>query len=40
VRATSALLPGGATCHVYLQQAEDPDKLRAVILEIATDLVR
>jgi AcrR family transcriptional regulator len=39
VRATAALLSVGATCHVYLQQAEDPDKLRAIIMEIATDLI-
>src|SRR3984893_7567950 len=40
VRATAALLSVGATCHVYLQQVEDPDKLRAITLEIATDLIR
>jgi AcrR family transcriptional regulator len=39
VRATAALLSVGATCHVYLQQVDDPDKLRAIILEIATDLI-
>ena len=39
VRATAATLTVGATCHVYLQQVDDPDKLRAVILEIATDLI-
>jgi AcrR family transcriptional regulator len=39
VRATSAVLSVGATCHVYLQQAGDPDKLRAIVLEIATDLI-
>src|SRR3984893_18237163 len=39
VPATAALLSVGATCHVYLQRAEDPDKLRAIILEIATDLI-
>jgi hypothetical protein len=26
-------------CHVYLQQIDDPDKLRAITLEIATDLI-
>src|ERR1700723_56067 len=35
VRATAALLSVGATCHVYLQQAADPAKLRAIITEIA-----
>src|SRR5580693_1073279 len=40
VRATAAMLSVGATCHVYLQQVDDPDKLRAIILEIATDLIR
>ena len=39
VRASAALLSAGATCHVYLQQVDDPDKLRAVVLEIATDLI-
>jgi AcrR family transcriptional regulator len=40
VRATAAMLSVGATCHVYRQQVDDPDKLRAIILEIATDLIR
>ena len=39
VRATTAVLTVGATCLFYLQQVDDPDKLRAVILEIATDLI-
>ena len=39
VRATAALFSVGASCHVYLQQVDDPDKLRAVVLEIATDLI-
>jgi AcrR family transcriptional regulator len=39
VRATTAVLSAGATCHVYLQQVDDPDKLRAIVLEIATDLI-
>ena len=39
IRATAALISVGATCHVYLQQVDDPDKLRAVVLEIATDLI-
>jgi hypothetical protein len=28
----------GATCLLYLQQVDDPDKLRAIVLETATDL--
>ena len=39
VRATAATLTVGATCHVYLQQVDDPDKLRAIVLEMATDLL-
>ena len=39
VRATTAVLATGATCMFFLQQAEDPDKLRAIVLEIATDLI-
>ncbi len=39
VRASTAVLAVGATCHFYLQQADDPDKLRAIILETATDLI-
>jgi AcrR family transcriptional regulator len=39
VRATSAVLAVGATCHVYLQQVDDPDKLRAIVLEIALELI-
>jgi AcrR family transcriptional regulator len=39
VRASAAMLSVGAACHVYLQQVDDPDKLRAIILEIATDLI-
>jgi AcrR family transcriptional regulator len=39
VRATTAVLSVGATCHVYLQQVDDPDKLRAIVLEITTDLI-
>ena len=38
-RATAAVLTVGAVCHFYLQQVDDPDKLRAIILEIATDLI-
>jgi AcrR family transcriptional regulator len=39
VRATAALVSVGATGHVYLQQIDDPDKLRAIVLEIADDLI-
>jgi len=39
VRATTAVLSMGATCLLYLQQVDDPDKLRAIVLEIATDLI-
>jgi AcrR family transcriptional regulator len=39
VRATTAVLSVSATCLFYLQQVDDPEKLRAVILEIATDLI-
>jgi AcrR family transcriptional regulator len=39
VRASAAMLSVGAACHVYLQQVDDPDKLRAIVLEIATDLI-
>ena len=39
VRASAAMLSVGATCHVYLQQVDDPDKLRAIIGEIASDLI-
>jgi AcrR family transcriptional regulator len=39
VRATAAVLSAGATCHFYLQQVDDQDKLRAIILEMATDLI-
>ena len=38
VRATTAVLAVGATCMFYLQQVDDRDKLRAIVLEIATDL--
>jgi AcrR family transcriptional regulator len=38
VRATAAVLTVGAVCHFYLQEVDDPDKLRAIIMEIATDL--
>ena len=40
VRATAAVLSVSATCLFYLQQVDDPDKLRAIVLEMATDLTR
>jgi AcrR family transcriptional regulator len=40
VRATGAIFCVGATCMFYLQQVDDPDKLRAIVLEMATDLIR
>ena len=39
VRATAGVLSVGATCMFYLQQVDDPDKLRAIVLEMATDLI-
>ena len=39
VRATTAVLSAGATCMFFLQQVEDRDKLRAIVLEMATDLI-
>jgi AcrR family transcriptional regulator len=39
VRASTAVIATGATCMFYLQQVEDTDKLRAIVLEIATDLI-
>jgi AcrR family transcriptional regulator len=39
VRASAAVLAVGATCHFYLQQVDDPDKLRAIVGEIALDLI-
>ncbi len=38
VRAAAAVLSVGATCMVFLPQVDDPDKLRAIVLEVATDL--
>jgi AcrR family transcriptional regulator len=38
VRATSAVLAVGATVMFFQQQVDDPDKLRAIILELAGDL--
>jgi hypothetical protein len=39
VRATTAVLAVGATCVFFRQQVDDQDKLRAIVLEIATDLM-
>jgi AcrR family transcriptional regulator len=39
VRATTAVLSVGATCMFFLQQVDDRDKLRAIVLEMATDLI-
>ncbi len=39
VRATAAVLSVGATCMFYLNQVDDRDKLRAIVLEMATDLI-
>jgi cyclic lactone autoinducer peptide len=40
VRATTAILSVGATCMFYVHQVDEPDKLRAIVLETATDLIR
>jgi AcrR family transcriptional regulator len=39
VRASTAVLAAGASCRFFLEQADDRDKLRAIVLEIATDLI-
>jgi len=39
VRATTAVLSVGATCMFFLQQVHDRDKLRAIVLEMANDLI-
>jgi AcrR family transcriptional regulator len=39
VRATTAVLSVGATCMFFLQEVNDRDKLRAIVLEMATDLI-
>jgi AcrR family transcriptional regulator len=39
VRASAAVLSVSAACLFYLQQVDDPDKLRAIVLEMATDLI-
>jgi hypothetical protein len=39
VRASTAVLAAGATCRFFLAEASDRDKLRAIVLEMATDLI-
>ena len=39
VRASTAVLAAGASCRFFLEQTDDRDKLRAIVLEIATDLI-
>jgi AcrR family transcriptional regulator len=39
VRATTAVFAVGASCMFFLQQVDDTDKLRAIVLEMATDLI-
>ena len=39
VRATAAIMSVGATCIFFLQQVDDREKLRAIVLEMATDLI-
>jgi hypothetical protein len=39
VRATTAVLSAGATCMFFLDQVDDRDKLRVIVLEMATDLI-
>ena len=39
VRATTAVLSVGATCMFFLDQVDDRDKLRAIVLEMANDLI-
>ena len=39
VRATTAVLSVGATCMFFLQQVDDREKLRAIVLEMADDLI-
>jgi len=39
VRATTAIMSVGATCMFFLQQVDDRDKLRAIVLEMASDLI-
>jgi hypothetical protein len=33
------VLSAGATCMFFLDQVDDRDKLRAIVLEMATDLI-
>jgi AcrR family transcriptional regulator len=40
VRAASAILAVGGTSMIFAPQVDDPDKLRAIILEVTTDLIR
>ena len=39
VRATTAVISVGATCMFFLQEVDDREKLRAIVLEMATDLI-
>ena len=39
VRATTAVLSVGAICMFFLQEVNDRDKRRAIVLEMATDLI-
>jgi AcrR family transcriptional regulator len=39
VRASTAVLAAGASCRFFLAQADDRDELRAIVLEMATDLI-
>ena len=39
VRATTAVLSVGATCMFFREQVNDRDKLRAIVLEMASDLI-
>ena len=39
VRATTAVLSAGTSCMFFLEQIDDKDKLRAIVLELAEDLI-
>jgi AcrR family transcriptional regulator len=39
VRATAGVLTVGATCMFFLEKVNDRDKLRAIVLEMASDLI-
>jgi AcrR family transcriptional regulator len=39
VRATTAIMSVGATCIFFVQQVDDREKLRAIVLEMADDLI-